>query len=105
MSPVVSTTTPIIPLVRVGLLDLLPARHGALLVPRRAVTAYQAKTQPTDPDLEHLSWLAVVDGVVIDATLPLVPDIGEAAVRSLAVAVGARLLLLDEAKARRSAAG
>lgn len=76
-----------------------------MLVPRRVVLEYQVKAAPTDPDLEHLPWLTVVDGVVIDATLPLLPHTGEAAVRSLAGAVRARLLLIDEAKARRIAVG
>jgi predicted nucleic acid-binding protein len=44
----------------------------------------------------------VVDGVEIDPALPLL-DAGEAAALSLAQSIGARLILLDERKARRIA--
>src|SRR2546423_7462149 len=49
------------------------------------------------------TWLTVVDDVIIDPTLPLL-DVGEAAALSLAQTIGARLILLDERKARRIAA-
>lgn len=102
--PVVTNTTPLITLAGVGLLDLLPHLYGAVWAPRAVLDEYQAKIPPTEPDLGHLSWLTIVDGVVIDPTLPLL-DVGEAAALSLAQAVGARLILLDERKARRIAMG
>lgn len=66
------------------------------------VLEYQAKAPPAEPHLTQLSWLHVVD-VTVDPTLPLL-DVGEAAAISLAQAIGARLILLDERKARRIAA-
>ena len=44
----------------------------------------------------------VVDDVIIDPILPLL-DVGEAAALYLAQTIGARLILLDERKARRIA--
>ena len=63
---------------------------------------YQAKLPPNEPELTQKSWITVVNGVVIDPTLPEM-DAGEAAAISLALKVGARLILLDERKARRIA--
>ncbi len=97
-----TNTTPLITLAGVGLLDLLPLLYGSIWAPRIVLQEYQAKAPPTEPDLTQLSWLRVVD-VTIDPTLPLL-DVGEAAAISLAQMVGARLILLDERKARRIAA-
>ncbi len=98
----VTNTTPLITLAGVGLLDLLPLLYGEILAPRIVLNEYQVKAPPTEPTLTEMSWLTVVDDVIIDPTLPLL-DGGEAAALSLAQAVGARLILLDERKARRIA--
>jgi len=68
--------------------------YGQIWDPHIVLNAYQAKAPPTEPDLAQASWLAVVDDVIIDPTLPLL-DVGEAAL-SLAQTIGARLILLDE---------
>jgi len=99
----VSNTTPLITLAAVGLLDLLPRLYGGIWVPRSVLEEYQAKAPPTEPDLTQASWLTIVDAVVIDPALPLL-DVGEAAALSLAQTTGARLILLDERKARHIAA-
>src|SRR6266581_5970884 len=101
--PVVTNTTPLITLAGVGLLDLLPLLYGKVWPPRIVLDEYQAKAPPTEPDLAQVSWLTVVDAVIIDPTLPLL-DVGEAAALSLAQTIRARLILLDERKARRIAA-
>ena len=98
-----TNTTPLITLAGVGLLDLLPLLYGKVWAPRIVLDEYQAKAPPTEPDLAQASWLTVVDAVIIDPTLPLL-DVGEAAALSLAQTLGARLILLDERKARRIAA-
>jgi len=77
--------------------------YGKIWAPRIVLDEYQAKAPPTEPDLAQASWLTVVDAVIIDPTLPLL-DVGEAAALSLAQTIGARLILLDERKARRIAA-
>jgi len=99
----VTNTTPLITLAGVGLLELLPILYDKVWAPRIVLDEYQAKAPPTEPDLAQVSWLTVVDAVIIDPTLPLL-DVGEAAALSLAQTIGARLILLDERKARRIAA-
>ena len=98
-----TNTTPLITLAGVGLLDLLPLLYGKVWAPRIVLDEYQAKAPPTETDLAQASWLTVVDAVIIDPTLPLL-DGGEAAALSLAQTIRARLILLDERKARRIAA-
>ena len=95
--------TPLITLAGIELLDLLAHLYGEVWVPRIVLDEYQAKAPPTEPDLARLPWLRVVDEVVIDPALPLL-DAGEAAALSLAQSTKARLILLDERKARRIAA-
>jgi len=77
--------------------------YGQIWAPHTVLEEYQAKAPPTEPDLAQALWLTVVDDVIIDPTLPLL-DGGEAAALSLAQTIGARLILLDERKARRIAA-
>ena len=101
--PVVTNTTPLITLAGIELLDLLPRLYGEVWAPRVVLDEYQAKIPPPEPDLRRVSWLRVVDGIEIDPRLPLL-DAGEAAALSLAQTIGARLILLDERKARRIAA-
>lgn len=98
-----TNTTPLITLAGIELLDLLPRLYGEVWAPRVVLDEYQVKAPPTEPDLTQAPWLKVVGGVVIDPTLPLL-DAGEAAALSLAQTSGARLILLDERKARRIAA-
>ncbi len=98
-----TNTTPLITLAGVGLLDLLPLLYGKVWAPRIVLDEYQTKAPPTEPNLAQALWLTVVDAVIIDPTLPLL-DVGEAAALSLAQTIGARLILLDERKARRIAA-
>ncbi len=100
--PVVTNTTPLITLAGIELLDLLPTLYGEVWAPRIVLDECQVKAPPTEPDLTQASWLRVVDDVVIDPALPLL-DAGEAAALTLAQTSGARLILLDERKARRIA--
>ena len=98
-----TNTTPLITLAGIGLLDLLPLLYEEVWAPRVVLDEYQAKAPPNEPDLTQVSWLKVVDDVLIDPALSLL-DVGEAAVLSLAQMMGARLILLDERKARQIAA-
>lgn len=100
--PVVSDTTPLINLVGIGLLDLLPRLYSDIQVPQEVVTEYQAKALPTEPDIGQLPWLTIVDAVSLDPTLPKL-GLGEAAAISLAKAVSARFIFIDERRARRIA--
>ena len=98
-----TNTTPLISLAGIGLLDLLPLLYEEVWAPRIVMDEYQAKAPLIEPDLTQVLWLKVVDAVSIDPALSLL-DGGEAAALSLAQMVGARLILLDERKARRIAA-
>jgi len=99
----VTNTTPLITLAGIGLLDLLPLLYEEVWAPRIVLDEYQAKAPPTEPDLTQVSWLKVIDDVIPDPALPLL-DAGEAAALSLAYMTEARLILLDERKARQIAA-
>lgn len=100
---VVADTTQLITLAAAGLLDLLSQLYGQVTVPRVVVAEYQAKASPSDPDLQQLAWLTIVDDVVVDPALPRLGP-GEAAAISLAKQLSTRFMLLDERKARRIAA-
>ena len=98
-----TNTTPLISLAGVDLLNLLPRLYGQVLAPRIVLDEYQAKLSPSELDVAQMPWFTVVDNVIVDPTLPLL-DGGEAAALSLAQTLKARLILLDERKARRIAA-
>jgi predicted nucleic acid-binding protein len=93
----------LITLAGVDLLKVLQQLYGEIWTPRIVVEEYQVKAPSTEPNLTQIPWLRVVDDVVINPKLPLL-DGGEAAAISLAQTSGARLILLDERKARRIAA-
>jgi uncharacterized protein len=101
--PVVSNTTPLINLVGVGLLDLLPALYGGVLIPEAVRDEYVAGKHAADPELDQLLWLSIVPAVPLDPALPARLGPGEAAALSLALAQNARAVLLDEAYGRRIA--
>ncbi len=73
----VTNTTPLITLAGVGLLDLLPLLYGEILAPRIVLDEYQVKAPPAEPTLTEVSWLKVVDDVIIDPALPLLEEAGE----------------------------
>jgi len=102
-APVVSNTTPLINLVGVGLLDLLPGLYGAVTIADAVRDEYTVGKSKTDPDLNLLPWLQIVTSVTIHASLPSALGAGEAATLSLALAVNARAVLLDETYGRRVA--
>lgn len=102
-APVFSNTTPLINLVGVGLLDLLPDLYGAVHIADVVRDEYTAGKSAGDPDLNSLSWLQIVPSVTLDPSLPSQLGTGEAATLSLASALSARAVLLDEAYGRRLA--
>jgi hypothetical protein len=83
-------------------LGIPPVKYGTLWTPRIVFDEYQAKVPAEEPDLRHVTWLKLMDDVVLDPTLPLL-DADEAAAISLAQAVLAQPILLDERKARHIA--
>lgn len=102
-SPVICDTSPLIALVGVGQLDLLPRLYGAVLIPRQVLNEFNAGAAPTDPDLGTLTWISVVDNVTLDPNVPSGLGQGERAAISLALRFNARLILIDEIRARNVA--
>src|SRR4051812_5622496 len=100
---VIADTGPLITLIGAGQLTLLPRLYGAVVIPRQVLDEYNNGATRTDPDLETLIWMSIVDTVTLDPTLPAELGPGERAAISLAVAVSARLVLIDETRARNIA--
>lgn len=103
-APVVCNTSPLIKLAGVGLLHLLPQLYGTILVPEQVLHEYTAGIEPDSPDLQAFPWL-VTKHVAIAPSLQTLAGLGlgEAAAISLALAQRARLILLDDKRARRIA--
>jgi predicted nucleic acid-binding protein len=101
--PVVSNTTPVINLVGVGHLDVLPALYGTVTIADVVRDEYVAGKSTADPNLDSLSWLQIVSSAPLDPSLPPQLGAGERATLSLASALAARAVLLDEAYGRRLA--
>jgi len=92
---VVTNTTCLIGLERIGRLELLPQVFPVVFAPR----AVQAEIGMT------VSWLqvTVVKNLAVVAALRTQMDIGEAEVLALAIELGNVVVILDDKKARRVA--
>lgn len=101
---VVSNTTPLIALTGVGLLDLLPTLYGQIVIPEAVFDEYQVGRQryPNTPDLASLNWI-LVQHAPYNPAIPIALDAGEAEAIALALALHARIVLLDEKRGRRVA--
>ena len=106
---VVSDASPLVALSSVGKLDLLRTLYGEVIVPRavyrEAVT--DAVGQPGYADRAAATWLrveALTDRTLVESFEGKL-DPGEAEAIALAVQLSADLLLVDEKKARKIAAG
>ena len=107
MLKVVSDSSPLIHLGKIGLLDLLSERFGRIWVPR-AVWQEAVEEGGDEPDAEAIaaaSWIEVQDVPCspLLTTLLALLDKGEAEAIVLAMEMGADLVLLDESDARRIA--
>jgi uncharacterized protein len=102
----ISNTSPLQYLHQVGLLDLLPALYGRVIVPEGVVAELAAgRARGVDlPDPAALTW-ADVRAVRNAALLPLAADLGKGEREVLAIAkeVGEALAIIDDALARRYA--
>ncbi|KPQ37889.1 MAG: putative nucleic acid-binding protein, contains PIN domain [Phormidium sp. OSCR] len=104
---VVSDTTPISELTKVGYLMLLPKLFGTVMVPEGVFNELQAGDHPVSNLVRDLSWLIVV--TVNDrqkvSELQKVNglDLGESEAIALAEEMGAAQVLIDERAARRVA--
>jgi predicted nucleic acid-binding protein len=87
----------------VGHLDLLPALYGTVTIADAVRDEYVAGKSAADPNLESLPWVNIVSSVSLDPSLPPQLGVGEKATLSLASALNARAVPLDEAYGRRLA--
>jgi predicted nucleic acid-binding protein len=110
MCVVVADTTPIRYLTAIGHLDLLPRLFETIFVPS---VVYEELQNPATPQMVRVAlkpppaWLKVVSAEVTDDPVLLALDEGERAALTLALSLGADLILLDERKgaARRGTRG
>ncbi len=97
---VIADTSPLINLAGIGEIELLPRLYGAVSIPRQVAQEFAEGASATDPVLDQLPWLTVIDDVIVDPSLPGSLGAGEAAAITLARTTRARVLLLDEKHAR-----
>ena len=102
--PVVCNTSPLIKLTGVGFLDLLPQIYGTIWVPEIVRDEYRAGATAPTPDLTAFPWLSFHQVTIAPPLQALAGfGAGEAAAITLAEASDARLILLDDKRARRVA--
>jgi predicted nucleic acid-binding protein len=102
---VVSDTSPINYLVLVGLDDLLPKLFGQVLVPEAVQRELLAADNPESVRRHAFAppdWLAVRSAPDVPATLTHLGS-GEREAITLALSVGAKLVLIDERQGRQAA--
>ena len=106
MPEVISNTSPMQYLYQAGLLDLLPALYGRVVVPEAvAGELREGLTRGVElPDVAALSW-AEVRAPKERTVLPLVSDLGPGEREALALAVETpdSLVIVDDALARKHA--
>ena len=104
---VISDTTPISELTKVGYLDLLPKLFGTVVTPQGVFDELTTGQHPAAEIVRDLSWLNVVAIENRQAVAELQQmgklDLGESEAIALAEEIGADRLLIDEKAARRVA--
>lgn len=104
---VVSNTSPVLNLARIGRLELLPALYDQVLIPSALYEVLLASKRDLLPaiDLASAGWLIVAIAQDQDRVQKLSEDLdpGEAEAIVLAIERQADLLLVDERRARRTA--
>lgn len=103
---VISNTTPLMYLHKIGHLNLLQRLYGKILVTRQVVEELDEGKSAGAPDLQSQPWIEVRN-VRLPEALRLVPDLGggEASAIALALEFGRNsLVILDDSLGRRIAA-
>jgi predicted nucleic acid-binding protein len=104
---VVSDTSPVLNLARIGRLDLLPALYGQVLIPLAVYRELVESKRDLPPavDFASVGWLVVASANDKARVLALRDelDAGEAEAIVLAIERRADLLLVDERRGRRTA--
>ena len=106
MAEIITNTSPLLYLYRVQAIDLLPILFGGAWTPSAVVQELRTGREKgyDVPDLSAYSWLRVVDPITVPSEW-LASDLGpgELAALSLALENPERIILLDDALARRIA--
>lgn len=106
-TPVVSNSSPIIHLAKIGHLDLLHHQFGEIVIPQAvyAECVIDGKARPEVAAIKQATWIRVAPVVNKDLIRLLSADIdrGEAEAIALALEHPAALILLDDAEAREKA--
>ena len=106
MPEVICNTSPLQYLHQLGLLHLLPALAGRIIVPPAVLEELSSgRAQGVDlPDLAALEWVTIRQPTSV-AALPLVTDLGPGETEVLALALESRevIVVLDDAHARQVA--
>ncbi len=103
-SRVISNTSPLLYLYRIGEINLLKSLYGRLCVARQVVDELVDGVDNV-PSVESYDWIEIHD-VSIPSTLKMVPDLGLGEAGTIALALESRqpvLLLLDDRLARQIA--
>lgn len=101
---VVSDTGPLNYLIRLDVITVLPKLYGSVVIPEmvRQEMSHAGSPAPVRAWAAQLpDWVSVGQ---TQSLLPLTLDAGELAAISLAVAIGADLILMDDLHGRRAAA-
>ena len=101
---VISDTSPLIALVRIGHVDVLPRLYGSVVIPTEVAGELASRKRPSEVQAfiaNPPTWLSVRSPSTIEEIQDLDP--GECAAISLARELGADLLLIDETKGREAA--
>jgi predicted nucleic acid-binding protein len=103
---VVSDTSPILNLARIGRIDLLPALYGEVIIPSEVANELKRCAQDLPiPALDSMGWLTVAkarDRARVEQLREEL-DAGEAEAIALAIEFRASLLLVDERRGRSAA--
>ncbi|MEQ8383063.1 MAG: DUF3368 domain-containing protein [Coleofasciculus sp. A1-SPW-01] len=104
---IVSDTTPISELAKVGYLDLLPQLFNQVIIPQGVFYELQKGEHPATQLIKNLSWLEVIEvnnkQLVEDLQKSSKLDLGESEAIALAEEMEASQLLIDEKAARKVA--
>jgi len=104
---IVSDTTPISELAKVGYLDLLPQIFNQVVIPKGVFDELQMGEHPATKLVKNLSWLEVIEvknkQLVEDLQKSSKLDLGESEAIALAEEMEASQLLIDEKAARKVA--
>jgi predicted nucleic acid-binding protein len=105
MPIVVSDTSPLLNLARIGRLELLRDLYQSVIIPPAVQRELSDETSDLPIDVTSLSWISVISphnrSKVVEFAAGL--DAGESEALTLAVEIGANQLLVDEKAARRVA--